>query len=157
MGSHRVGHDWSDLAAAAAAGQAPPYPPEDMLVSLFPTVFFVVCAWSVTKLCPTLCEPVDCSLPGSSVYGISQARILEWVAVSSSRGSSRPRNQTHISCVSCIGRRILYHWSTREAMFIIILLLMASSYWALLVCQALHWIPSLLYFKLHKPSLRKVL
>ena len=134
-----------------------PRPPEDMLVSLFPTVFFVVCAWSVTKLCPTLCEPVDWSLPGSSVYGISQARILEWVAISSSRGSSQPRNQTRISCVSCIGRRILYHWSTREAMFIIILLLMASSYWAPLVCQALHWIPSLLYFKLHKPSLRKVL
>ena len=44
----------------------------------------------------------DCSLPGSSVHGISQARILEWVAISFSRGSSRPRDQTHVSCISCI-------------------------------------------------------
>ena len=58
-----------------------------------------------------LCDPVDCSPPGSSVYGISQARILEWVAISFSRGSSQPRDQTHI----CIGRQILYHWGTWEA------------------------------------------
>ena len=48
--------------------------------------------------CPTLCGPMDCSPPGSSVHGISQARTLEWVANSSSRGSSRPRDQTHVSC-----------------------------------------------------------
>ena len=54
------------------------------------------------------------SPPGSSVLWISQARILEWVAISSSRGSSRLRDQTHLS-VSCIGRRILYHWATRKA------------------------------------------
>ena len=48
----------------------------------------------------TLCDPMDCSLPGSSVHGISQARILEWVAVSFSRGSSRPRNQTCISYIT---------------------------------------------------------
>ena len=48
-------------------------------------------------------------MPGSSVYEISQARILEWVAISSSRGSSQPRDQTHFSCVSCIGKQILYH------------------------------------------------
>ena len=58
----------------------------------------------VVQSCPTLCDPVDCSLPGASVQEILQARILEWVAISSSRGSSRPRDQTHISC---IGRRIL--------------------------------------------------
>ena len=46
----------------------------------------------VTKLCLTLCDLMDCSLPGSSVHGILQARILEWVAISFSRGSSRPRN-----------------------------------------------------------------
>ena len=51
----------------------------------------------VGKLCPTLCHPMDCSLPGSSVHGISKARILEWVAISSSRRSSWPRDQTHIS------------------------------------------------------------
>ena len=51
-----------------------------------------------------LCNPVDCSMPGSSVHRILQARILEWVAMPSSRGSSRPRDRTHISCISCIGR-----------------------------------------------------
>ena len=55
--------------------------------------------------CPTLCYPMDCSPPGSSVHGISQARILEWVAISSSRGSSWPRDQTHDSCVSCTAGR----------------------------------------------------
>ena len=63
------------------------------------------CYFLVTKLCLTLCNPIDCSPPGSSVHGILQARILEWVAMLSSRGSSRLRNRTHISC---IGRRILY-------------------------------------------------
>ena len=47
-----------------------------------------VCVCSVTQLCLTLCDPVDCSPPASSVHGILQARILEWVAISSSRGSS---------------------------------------------------------------------
>ena len=49
-------------------------------------------------------DPLDCSPPGSSVHGISQARVLNQVAISSSRGSSPPRDQTHVSCVSCIGR-----------------------------------------------------
>ena len=51
-------------------------------------------------LCPTLCDPMDCSPPGSSVYGILQARILGWAAMPSSRGSSRPRDQIHIFCGS---------------------------------------------------------
>ena len=55
---------------------------------------------------PTLCDPTDGSPPGSSVHGILQARILEWVAIFYSRGSSQPRDQTHVSCiatrVSCI-------------------------------------------------------
>ena len=53
-----------------------------------------------TKLlqsCPTLCDLMDCSPPGSSVHGISQARILEWVALPSSKGSSRPRERTGVS------------------------------------------------------------
>ena len=54
---------------------------------------------------------MDCRLPGSSVHGILQARILEWVAVSSSRRSSRPRDQT---CVSCTDRWLLYYWTTRD-------------------------------------------
>ena len=55
---------------------------------------------------------MDCSPPGSSVHGIIQARILDWVAISFFRGSSRSGEQ---ACVSCIGRQILYHWATREA------------------------------------------
>ena len=57
--------------------------------------------------CPNLCDPMDCSPTGSSVHGILQARILKWIAISSSRGSSWPRDQTHISYVSCIGRLVL--------------------------------------------------
>ena len=49
-----------------------------------------------------LCDPMDYSPPGSSVHGILQARILAWVAISSLRGSSQPRDQTHVSCISCI-------------------------------------------------------
>ena len=56
-----------------------------------------------------LCDSLDCSPPGSSVHGIFQARILEWVAISLSKGSSRPKDQTHGSYVSYIGKRILYH------------------------------------------------
>ena len=55
-----------------------------------------VCAQS----CPTLCDPMDCSLSGSSVHGILHAKILEWVAMPSSRGSSRRRDGTHVSCIS---------------------------------------------------------
>ena len=66
--------------------------------------------------CPTPCNPIDCNLPGSSVYGISQARILEWVAISSSRGSSQPRDRTCISCFSCTGSGIFTTGTTREAL-----------------------------------------
>ena len=58
---------------------------------------------------PTFCGPVDCSLPGSSVHGIFWARILEWVAISYSRESSSSRDRNCVSCISCIGRQILYH------------------------------------------------
>ena len=68
--------------------------------------------WLVTKLCLTLCNPMDHSLPGSSVHEILQARILKWVAMPSFRGSSLPRYWTH---ASCIGRQILYHWAIRKA------------------------------------------
>ena len=63
----------------------------------------------VTQLCPTLYDPVDCSPPGSSVRGILQARILEWVAISFSRRSSWPRNQTQ---VSHIAGRCFNLWAT---------------------------------------------
>ena len=61
------------------------------------------------QLCLTLWDLRDCSLPVSSVLGILQARILEWVAIPFSRGSSQPRDWARISCISCTGRQILYH------------------------------------------------
>ena len=72
MGLHRVRHYWSDLATAAACCK---------------------CSVLVTQSCPTLCDSMDCSPPGSSVCEIFQARILDWVALSFSRGSSQPRDQ----------------------------------------------------------------
>ena len=67
--------------------------------------------WVRAKLlqsCLTLGDPMDCNLPGSSIHGILQARILEWVAKPSSRGSSQPRDQTLVSYVSCIVTLVLY-------------------------------------------------
>ena len=58
---------------------------------------------------------MDYSLPGSSVHGISQARILVWITISFSSGSSQPRDQT---CIACIGRQMFYHWATWEAHYI---------------------------------------
>ena len=63
----------------------------------------------VSQSCLTLCNSLDCSLPGSSAHGILQARILERVAISFSRESSQPRDQTQISCVSCIAGRFFTH------------------------------------------------
>ena len=70
---------------------------------------------SCTQSYMTVCNPMDCSLPGSSVHGILQARTLERVVISSSRGSSPSRDQTHISCVSCICRQFLTTSTTWEA------------------------------------------
>jgi len=68
--------------------------------------------WSeVAQLCMTLCDPMDYSLPGSSVHGIFQARVLEWVAISFSRGSSQPRDWTQVSLI--VSRRFTV-WATRE-------------------------------------------
>ena len=60
-----------------------------------------LCA-QLLQSCPTVCDPMDCRLQGSSVIAILQATILEWVAMPSSRGSSQPKDGTHISCTSCI-------------------------------------------------------
>ena len=64
-----------------------------------------VCALG-SSVVPDSCNPIDCSLPGSSDHGILQARILEWVAVSFSKGSSQPRKQTQVSCIA--GRLFTY-------------------------------------------------
>ena len=66
----------------------------------------------VAQSCPTLYDPMDCSLPGSSVHGIFQARVLEWGAIDFSRGSSQPRDQTQVSHTA--GRRFTV-WASREA------------------------------------------
>ena len=86
--------------------------------------FFSVRAWSVTQSCLTLHHSRDYSSLGSSVHGIFQARILEWVAISYSRGSSWPRGQIRISC---FGRWVLYHCATWKAVF-------------LFTCFWLHWV-----------------
>ena len=79
--------------------------------SLF--VYFIYSEWSeVAQSCPTLCDPMDCSPTDSSIHGIPQARILEWGAISFSRGSSRPRDRTQVACIA--GRRFNL-WATREA------------------------------------------
>ena len=100
--------------------------------SLFPpwetqlSVLMRVCVWGEgvhAQSCLTLCNPMDCYPPGSSAHGIFQARILEWVAMPSSRGTSWLRDWTctsyiscmGISCISCVGRQILYHSATWEA------------------------------------------
>ena len=83
---------------------------------------FCVLVCSVAQSHLILCNPVDCSPLGSSVHGMSQARISEWDAVSFSRASSQPRDRTCISCVFRIGRRTLNHWATWEASYVSILL-----------------------------------
>ena len=82
----------------------------------------------VAQLCPTLCNPMDCSLPGSSVHGILQARILERVAISFSMGSSWPRDWTP---VPCIGRWILYHLSQQGSLSLFRYSIMAHQHKAL--------------------------
>ena len=76
-------------------------------------------AWSVcvcvAQACPTLCDPTDCSPPGFSVHEILQARILEWIAIPFSRGTSQPRDQT---LVSCIAGRFFTIWATGKSMIL---------------------------------------
>ena len=70
--------------------------------------------------CLTFCDFMDCSPPGSFVHWILQARILGWVVMPSSRGSSRPRGHTRVSCISCTESRFFTHWATWEAPYIYI-------------------------------------
>ena len=77
----------------------------------------LISEWSeVAQSCPTLCDPVDCRLPGFSVHEIFQARILEWVAIPFSRGSSQPRDWTHVSYVCCTAGRFFTFWATEPPM-----------------------------------------
>ena len=93
----------------------PPLPRYLKLHSLLSAILFfcitpiMVRETIITQSCLTLCGSMDCSLPGSSTHGISQARILQWVAMPSSQMSSPPRDGTWVSCISCIDRWVLYH------------------------------------------------
>ena len=69
----------------------------------------------ILLLCPNFGDPMDRSPPGSSVHGMFQARILVWLAISVSRGSSQPRDWTYVSFLSCIVRQILFHCTIWEA------------------------------------------
>ena len=89
---HGVTKSWTQLSMYAC---------RDAMRKGFSYVWAELCL--VTQLCPTFCGPMDCSPPGSSVHGIFQARILEWVVISYSRGSSQPSDQTHI----CLAGRFL--------------------------------------------------
>ena len=83
-----------------------------VMVTQFTCVCVCVCVWACSLSCVQhFCDPMDDSSPVSSVHGISQAKILEWVAISYSRESSQPRNQTHISCLA---GRFYYHWATKN-------------------------------------------
>ena len=95
---------------------------------------FVDCVCVHAQSCPTLCWTVGSSvLPGSSVHGISQVRILEWVAIPSSRGSSQPKGQILLSCVSSMGKCVLYHWATWKALICRLRgLTKATIFWALM-------------------------
>ena len=87
-----------------------------IVVHSFSSLLICVCVCVCGQSYPTLCDPTDCSPPCSSVHGIFQARILEWVAISYSGGSSLPRDLTCVSWVSCIGRQILYHCAIWEGL-----------------------------------------
>ena len=92
-GSHRVGHDWA--------------------TNIHSCIYMCVCIVTQMSNCPTLCNPVNYSPPGSSVHGIHQARILKWEVMPFSRGSSQPRDQT---LVSCIAGRFSIIWTTKDAL-----------------------------------------
>jgi len=84
--------------------------PKEVVVPNIMQLFCCCCL--VAQPCPTLCDCVNCSPPGFPVHGIHQARILEWVDLSFSRGSSLFRDQI---CIACLGRQILYLWATRHS------------------------------------------
>ena len=92
------------------------YIPHTVNKSLHAVTKDPVCMCMHAQPCLTLYDPMGCNPPGNSVHGILQAGILERVAISNSRGSSQPKDQTHVSLVSCIGRWILYRWATRKAL-----------------------------------------
>ena len=103
MGSQTVGHDFQ-IGKGVRQG-----------CILSPCLFNLYSEFSsVAQSCPTLCNPMDCSPLGSSIHWIFQVGILEWVAISSPKAVSQPRDRTHVSCASCISRCIFYYLATQE-------------------------------------------
>ena len=72
-------------------------------------IYTCVCVCMCAQSCPTFCDSIVWELSGSFLHGIFQARIVEWFAISYSRGSSRPRDGTNASCISCVGNHVLHH------------------------------------------------
>ena len=108
------------------------------------------CTWRLSVICclaaqlyGLFCKPRDWSPPGSSVFGISQPRILEWLAISFSRGSSQPRDWTHISCID---RWILYHSATRKTL-----------HWTLNMVKMIHFNFYIFYHNVITMSLKSFL
>ena len=98
----------SPLAFCCQQSMLPPKSGVLVIAKSLKKISLQLCAKSLQS-CLTLCNPMDCSLPGVFVHGILQAIILEWVAISFSRRSSRPRDWTSVSHVSRIGRWVLYY------------------------------------------------
>ena len=86
-----------------------------------PCLVLLLCSFCLVGKFWLFCNYMGCIPLGSSVHGISQTRILEWVAISFSRESSQARDQTHVSCIS---RWVLYHWATREAPVLLLVFLL---------------------------------
>ena len=85
---------------------------EKSMQNIFPVPRSIYVCVSVAQLCPTICDPMDCSPSGSSVHGIPQARILEWIAIPFSRGISQPRDRTKVSCIT---GRFFTVWATGKS------------------------------------------
>ena len=96
------------------------------------------CESEVAQSCLTLCDPMDCSQPGSFLHGVFQARILEWVATAFSRGSSQPRDWTWVLCTA---GRIFTIWTTKEAEEIFIVFEWYFTEYTVLDCQVFFFLP----------------
>ena len=102
-----------------------------LLASLYPFYFSEVKVL-VTQLSPTLCNPTDCNPPCSSVLGISQAQILEWIDIPFSRGFFQLRDWTQVSCIAC---KFFTIWATREAIYSA----KQKQSYPVMYCLLVHW------------------
>ena len=111
LGAHGFLHSWRDPVVCSASQimhvflrifimNFPLEKPPGLVLFSTESKFLMLSGAQVLQLCPTFCDPMDCSPPGSSVPGILQARLLEWIAMPSSRGSSRPRDGSWVCCIA---------------------------------------------------------